>query len=74
MKNFVFSIFAIMFAASVQACGSSESDPPMDAAAAHDQTTMIALKPDTTGAAIWEHLQGVDYGTDWDLWPGKGEF
>ncbi len=29
--------------------------------------------PDTTGAAVWEYLQGVDYRVNWQLWPGKGE-
>lgn len=28
--------------------------------------------PDTTAAAVWAHLQGVDY-RSWDLWPGKAE-
>ncbi len=28
--------------------------------------------PDTTGAAIWAHLQEQDYSNKWALWPGKG--
>ena len=28
---------------------------------------------DTTGAAIWAHLQESDYQNSWTLWPGKGE-
>ncbi|MDT8435904.1 MAG: cytochrome P460 family protein [Gemmatimonadota bacterium] len=30
--------------------------------------------PDTTGAAVWSHLQRVDYAANWDLWPGTGEY
>jgi hypothetical protein len=29
--------------------------------------------PDTTGAAIWAHIQGEDYRENWDLWPGMGK-
>lgn len=29
--------------------------------------------PDTTGAAVWEHLQEVDYRDEWELWPGTTE-
>jgi hypothetical protein len=28
--------------------------------------------PDTTGAALWAHLQEQDYSSEWALWPGKG--
>jgi Cytochrome P460 len=30
--------------------------------------------PDTTGAAIWAHIQGADYSANWTIWPGKGQF
>jgi hypothetical protein len=29
--------------------------------------------PETTGAAVWAHLQSEDYQTNWSLWPGRGE-
>ena len=29
--------------------------------------------PDTTGSAVWNFLQEVDYQEEWELWPGKGE-
>lgn len=29
--------------------------------------------PDTTAAALWAHLEAVDYRENWSLWPGKGE-
>lgn len=31
-------------------------------------------QPDTTGAAVWQYLQSWDYQTNWETWPGKGEF
>lgn len=29
-----------------------------------------AAAPDTTGAAMWAHLQESDYQDNWELWPG----
>ncbi len=29
--------------------------------------------PDTTGSAVWNFLQEVNYQEEWELWPGKGE-
>ena len=29
--------------------------------------------PDTTAASLWDYLQSVDYRSNWELWPGKGE-
>ncbi|HSG81550.1 MAG TPA: hypothetical protein VLC48_04835, partial [Gemmatimonadota bacterium] len=25
--------------------------------------------PDTVGAALWSHLESVDYRANWELWP-----
>ncbi len=36
------------------------------------ETTAAVSAPDTTGAAIWAHLQGSSYQTTWQLWPEKG--
>lgn len=30
--------------------------------------------PDTTGAAVWAHIQAEDYRESWDLWPGLEPF
>ncbi len=52
-------------------CGPSE-EPGRDAA----ESTPPASAPaaaDTTGSAIWAHLQQSDYQGTWTLWPGKGE-
>jgi hypothetical protein len=35
-------------------------------------TTVQAAGPDTTGAALWAHLQQAKYRENWALWPGKG--
>jgi len=32
---------------------------------------MADAEPDTTGAAIWAHLQAQHYASTWALWPGK---
>lgn len=32
---------------------------------------MSGSEPDTTGAAIWAHLQAEHYASSWALWPGK---
>lgn len=36
------------------------------------EPTMQAAGPDTTGAALWAHLQQAKYQENWALWPGKG--
>jgi hypothetical protein len=46
-----------------------EEAPPAEAAA----TAMAATMPDTTAAALWSHLEEVDYRAAWALWPEKGE-
>ncbi len=33
----------------------------------------VVAEADTTGTAIWAHLQQSDYQSTWTLWPGKGE-
>ncbi len=44
-------------------CGPSDGEGDAQAA---------VTSADTTGAAIWAHLQGSNYQTEWQLWPGKG--
>ena len=43
------------------------AEAPSDSVAA---APAVAL-PDTTAAALWAHLQTVDYRQSWSLWPGK---
>jgi hypothetical protein len=38
------------------------------------ETAATVSAPDTTGAAIWTHLQESNYQTTWQLWPEKGRF
>ena len=52
------------------ACGGSETDTAAD----EPMMTNPGPAPDTTGAAIWAHIQGADYRTNWNLWPDKGQF
>ncbi len=52
------------------ACGGSEDGSEADDTAAMPS----APDPDTTGAAMWAHIQGVDYRANWTLWPEKGQF
>ncbi len=52
-------------------CGSSE-EPEGEAAEVMPQASAVA-RADTTGTAIWAHLQQSDYQNSWTLWPGKGE-
>ena len=49
-------------------CGPSETEE----AGPMPQASVVA-EADTTGAAIWAHLQQSDYQGTWTLWPGKGE-
>ena len=49
-------------------CGPSETEE----AGPMPQASVVA-EADTTGAAIWAHLQQSDYQSTWTLWPGKGE-
>jgi hypothetical protein len=57
---------AVALTVGLTACGSSEGG---DSA---EQPAASVPAADTTGAAIWAHLQGSDYQTDWALWPDKG--
>ncbi len=52
------------------ACGGSEEGAEADDTAAMPS----APAPDTTGAAMWAHIQGVDYRANWTIWPGKEQF
>ena len=47
----------------IAACGSSDSEEDAQAA---------VTSADTTGAAIWAHIQESNYQTEWQLWPEKG--
>ena len=57
--------------AALAAGGCGPSDEPE--AEPTPQASVVAEEADTTGAAIWAHLQASDYRNTWTLWPGKGE-
>ncbi len=52
--------------------GSGEASAESPASSATAQPAS-APAPDTTGAALWAHLQGEGYQDSWEFWPGKGE-
>ena len=47
--------------------------PPADAVPGLSTVAELHADPDTTGAAIWAHIQEEGYQENWSLWPGKGE-
>ena len=53
--------------------GCAPSEEPEDEAAEPMSQAPAVAEADTTGAAIWAHLQQSDYQDTWTLWPGKGE-
>ncbi len=60
---------AVGLAVVTTACRPGDGEEAAETAAAE-----AATAPDTTGAAIWTHLQGSSYETTWQLWPEKGRF
>ncbi len=60
-----------LIALTAAGCGPAE-EPEGGAAEPMSQASAVA-EADTTGAAIWAHLQESDYQSTWTLWPGKGE-
>ncbi len=53
--------------------GCGQSDEPEGEEAEPTPQASVVADADTTGAAIWAHLQQSDYRSTWTLWPGKGE-
>lgn len=59
-------VLAVVVAAAVSASGLARTAPENPAA-----LQSSGAQPDTTGAAIWAHLQAEHYASTWALWPGK---
>lgn len=56
-------------------CSPDESTEAADGsseATTSETATADVPPPDTTGAAIWTHLQESNYAETWELWPDKG--
>ncbi len=70
MKSQVALIIAVGTSMLLGACARAESD---DTASREPAVMAGAAQPDTTGAAMWAHLQEVGYQSNWQLWPDKGE-
>ena len=67
LRRAVFGLTLVAFTA----CGGSEE--AAEDTAETPAPEVMASEPDTTGAAIWAHLQSSDYQTNWQLWPDKGQ-
>jgi hypothetical protein len=63
------SLIAVGVAAvvAVTAIGATTAQP-------EDSYAVATAEPDTTGAAIWAHLQEENYRENWSLWPGTEAF
>ena len=70
MKSPVALIFAVGASILLGACARSEA---ADTASEELKVVAVAAQPDTTGAAMWAYLQEVDYQSNWQAWPDKGE-
>jgi len=68
----LFPLLALTTAA-LTACGGAEAPQEAEAEPAPAVAAAVAAAADTTGAAIWAHLQESNYQESWELWPGKGE-
>lgn len=67
------SVVAVGTTLATAGCTSAEEEEDSTANAAGASTTAVtAAAPDTTGASMWAYLQAANYGSSWDLWPGKG--
>ena len=56
------------------ACGAEEDVTPTGTATPPPtEPPASASLPETSGSAVWDYLEGVEYRTGWELWPGKGE-
>ena len=55
------------------ACEPQAETEETETATATVQDERATEWPDTTGAAVWDYLQQVNYQENWQLWPEKGE-
>ena len=53
-------------------CQNTEEDAAATADVDQPDASMEMSGPDTTGAAVWAHLQDADYQNTWTSWPDKG--
>ncbi len=66
-------LFLTIGLAAFAAGGCGQSDEPEGEEAEPTPQASVVAEADTTGAAIWAHLQQSDYRSTWTLWPEKGE-
>ena len=73
MNNFKGLLSLTIGLAAFATGGCGPADTPEGEAAEPTLQASVIAEADTTGAAIWAHLQQSDYRNTWTLWPGKGE-
>ena len=73
MNNFKGLLSLTIGIAAFATGGCGPSDTREGEAAEPTLQASVVAEADTTGAAIWAHLQQSDYRSTWTLWPGKGE-
>ena len=73
MNNSRGFLFLTLCLTAFVAGGCAPSEEPEGEAAEPMSRASAVAEADTTGAAIWAHLQQSDYRSNWTLWPGKGE-
>ena len=71
-RHRLFALSALALLVSLAACA-SEPEEPVETEPVPAQPAAAMADPDTTGAAIWAHLQDADYQQAWQLWPDKGQ-
>ena len=70
MNNSKGVLFLTASLAALTAGGCAPSEEPEDEASEPTSQASAVAEADTTGAAIWAHLQQSDYQGTWTLWPG----
>jgi len=73
MNNSKKLLFLTIGLIAVTAAGCGPSEEPQDETTEPMPQASAVAEADTTGAAVWAHLQQSDYQNTWTLWPGKGE-
>ncbi len=73
MSNAKRHLFLTIGLITFTAAGCGPADESEGEAAEEMPAASAVAAADTTGAAIWAHLQQSDYQDTWTLWPGIGE-
>ena len=74
MRSIGIQLFTVLTLSAFILAGCESGEAPEPAEPQEDAAIqpMQAAGPDTTGAAMWAHLQDEAYQENWQLWPDKG--